>query len=909
MEKAKVSVVVVAHNHEDVLKDCLNSIQGQSLTDIETIIIDNGSSDNSKKIIEEYSNSHKNICFISLELMTKNKARNIGLHEATGEFVAFIDADDILNPSAYENLYNSAIKDDTDIALGNIQLFNGTRKWEHHELKSIIKKDLPTIREFHKHPELLLNPSIKNMMIKRSLINDNQLQFNELLTEQQDLLFTQQSFICSNKVYVTSDIVIKVRDLTNSDVIKQTSTLEFFDNLLVTQTELINYYNLKNITSHYSHVEKKLWDYYLTSLLTKAYYFPSEQYNDLLRISSDFAKNLSENLMENNTSKISKVFYTIFLNQNPEEFHLLMTLLSDRTLQKGAVMIGGKYYHYFAKYFPKYKEYLEIKEFNLHQKIEILSLRGDRLQVGGFAFIEEINNLDSIKELQFKNKSNGQLIKVTLETLERSDLSYLFSKNSINYSDGGYKTTTLELSKILPDGDYEVFISVKVGDISLKKPLHIFYFSTKANSKPATTKTHSIVPYFPKKNLHIRIKKTGLLGKLKTKIQKSFRDIVYEFGLLVLRREWKSFLIFYLYRLTQRYYRNKHIWLIGERKDTAQDNSYHLFKYIQKNKIRDNCYYLIDKKAKDYEYIKEFGNIVQYGSLKHTLYLLTCDKTINAYSERANMYTHEYLQVLKCHPEWQQNQKILIQHGVIGVSRVNHVLNKNRMGYSLFIVSSDFEKDHIVNEFGYAENEVAVTGLARWDALENTGNGKTILIMPTWRNWNKSTQQLMNSEYFNRYFSLLSNPELHQILEKNDLNIIFYPHYQTQIYMKDVPDFHKRIKVIRQGEETVQSLLKRSDLLITDYSTVSFDFSYMEKPVIFYQFDYKRFYYEHYNQGPITQDLLFGEVVTEEVQVLNGIKKFANKDKQFLENTVENPFVIKTPKQHAKLNYEAIANR
>jgi glycosyltransferase involved in cell wall biosynthesis len=515
------------------------------------IIIDNGSSDNSKEIIEEYSNSHKNFRSISLELMAKNKARNIGLHEATGEFVAFIDADDIVNPSAYENLYNSAIKDHTDIALGNIQLFNGTRKWEHHELKSIIKKDLPTLREFHKHPELLLNPSIKNMIIKRSLLNDNHLQFNELLTEQQDLLFTQQSFICSNKVYVTSDIVIKVRDLTNSDVIKQTSTLEFFDNLLVTQTELINYYNLKDITSHYSHVEKKLWDYYLTSLLTKAYYFPSEQYNELLRISSDFAKNLSENLMKNNISKISKVFYTIFLNQNPEEFHLLMTLLSDRTLQKGAVRIEGKYYHYFAKYFPKYKEYLEIKEFNLHQKIEILSLRGDRLQVGGFAFIEEINNLDSIKELQFKNKSNGQLITVTLETLERSDLSYLFSKNSINYSDGGYKTTTIELSKILPDGDYEVFISVKVGDISLKKPLHIFYFSTKANSKPATTKTHSIVPYFPKKNLHIRIKKTGLLGKLKTKIQKTFRDIVYEFGLLVLRREWKSFLIFYIYRLTQ----------------------------------------------------------------------------------------------------------------------------------------------------------------------------------------------------------------------------------------------------------------------------------------------------------------------------------------------------------------------
>ncbi|MGN1294833.1 MAG: CDP-glycerol glycerophosphotransferase family protein, partial [Bacilli bacterium] len=225
-----------------------------------------------------------------------------------------------------------------------------------------------------------------------------------------------------------------------------------------------------------------------------------------------------------------------------------------------------------------------------------------------------------------------------------------------------------------------------------------------------------------------------------------------------------------------------------------------------------------------------------------------------------NMYTDSYKKIIKYYPEWQRNKKIFIQHGVIGVSRVNHVLHKNRMDYSLFVVSSQFEKDHIIKEFGYKEEEVVITGLARWDALEDTSKGNEILLMPTWRSWIKSTDQLEKSEYYQTYLNLLNDERLHRILEEKDLTLTFYPHYQTQKFLhKEIPSFHERIRTVRQGEKSVQHLLKSHRLLITDYSTVSFDFAYMNKPVLFFQFDYDAFYSKHYNEGPINhKEDLFG---------------------------------------------------
>ena len=150
--------------------------------------------------------------------------------------------------------------------------------------------------------------------------------------------------------------------------------------------------------------------------------------------------------------------------------------------------------------------------------------------------------------------------------------------------------------------------------------------------------------------------------------------------------------------------------------------------------------YIITKDSQDLTKIKSYGDIVWYDSILHTLYLLTCKFTINSYAEKPNMYTKEYIDIVKYYPDFVKNKKVFLQHGVIGVSRVNHVLHKNKVNYDYFIVSSEFEKRHIVEEFGYDEKEVIVTGLARWDNLNNEAKKNKILFMPTWRSWIKSEE-------------------------------------------------------------------------------------------------------------------------------------------------------------------------
>ena len=77
----------------------------------------------------------------------------------------------------------------------------------------------------------------------------------------------------------------------------------------------------------------------------------------------------------------------------------------------------------------------------------------------------------------------------------------------------------------------------------------------------------------------------------------------------------------------------KPIWLVCELKNTAHDNGYHFFKYIRTNYPDMNCYYAIDKKCLDYSKISEFGNVIQFGSLRHWVYYLASEYNISSHKE------------------------------------------------------------------------------------------------------------------------------------------------------------------------------------------------------------------------------------------------------------------------------------
>ena len=117
MNKPKVSIIIPVFNSENLLTDCLMSVKNQTLSDIEIICIDDGSSDNSLKILKDFSKGDDRFKIFHQENFGAGFSRNVALEKVTGEFVLFLDSDDWIENDTCEKLYNQAINLNSDLVL------------------------------------------------------------------------------------------------------------------------------------------------------------------------------------------------------------------------------------------------------------------------------------------------------------------------------------------------------------------------------------------------------------------------------------------------------------------------------------------------------------------------------------------------------------------------------------------------------------------------------------------------------------------------------------------------------------------------------------------------------------------------------------------------------------------------
>ena len=113
----KLSVIVPVYNVEQYLDKCLDSLVNQTLKDIEIIVVNDASPDNSKKIINKYMKKYKNIKYYEKENGGQGSARNLGLKYATGEFVAYVDSDDYVDYDMFEKMYNKAKEESANVVI------------------------------------------------------------------------------------------------------------------------------------------------------------------------------------------------------------------------------------------------------------------------------------------------------------------------------------------------------------------------------------------------------------------------------------------------------------------------------------------------------------------------------------------------------------------------------------------------------------------------------------------------------------------------------------------------------------------------------------------------------------------------------------------------------------------------
>ncbi|GAA5422230.1 CDP-glycerol glycerophosphotransferase family protein [Tetragenococcus halophilus] len=324
------------------------------------------------------------------------------------------------------------------------------------------------------------------------------------------------------------------------------------------------------------------------------------------------------------------------------------------------------------------------------------------------------------------------------------------------------------------------------------------------------------------------------------------------------------------YQILENGKKSDKIWLIGERTDTAQDNGIQLFKWLQDNTDVE-VYYVIDELSEDFKRIKHLQNIIIFGSQKHYEVAAKANVLIS---------THDLENILPYKTArgfwgYENTVKIFLQHGVLGRKNVEYHKQYYDLPFHLFDVTSNSEKYKIVvNQLGYQPKDVAVTGLPRFDNLPLNPDKKVkkILIMPTWRDWLNSDYAFNNSEYMQQYLNLINDKELETLLDKYNVEVNFYPHYRAQEFFKyHLDNVPGRIQYIELGEKTVQELLIEHDLLITDYSSISFDFSYMNKPVIFFHFDVERFFRKGILR-PI-EETFIGKIAYNRTELINNIEE------------------------------------
>ena len=234
----KVSVIVPIYNVEKYLEKCINSLLSQTLEDIQIILVNDGSKDNSGNIAKEYEKNNKNrIIYVEKENGGLSDARNYGLKYATGDFIAFLDSDDYIEKNAYEEMYNKAIEENADYVECDFI-------WEFPN-KIRVDKQYP----YKNKKEMLSFVRVVawNKLIKRQLITDNNLEFPKGL-RYEDVEFTYKLIPFINKfTYVDKPFIHYVQREGSIANVQNERTAEIFTVL----DNVIEFYKKNNIYEEY----------------------------------------------------------------------------------------------------------------------------------------------------------------------------------------------------------------------------------------------------------------------------------------------------------------------------------------------------------------------------------------------------------------------------------------------------------------------------------------------------------------------------------------------------------------------------------------------------------------------------------------------------------------------------------
>ena len=321
-----------------------------------------------------------------------------------------------------------------------------------------------------------------------------------------------------------------------------------------------------------------------------------------------------------------------------------------------------------------------------------------------------------------------------------------------------------------------------------------------------------------------------------------------------------------------------HIWLLSDHLQRADDNGEAFFCYLcRERKEEVRAFFVIDESCEDYRRMQQYGEVVGAGTLKHKMLQFVSECCISSQTDAFCMNAfHEndiIFRDITC-----DTKRVFLQHGIVEPGKdLSGWLCRRIQHLDGIVTSTDWEhKDFQSPKYQYTKEQVWLTGMPRFDLLEHERKKKIITILPTWRKYLTVRQNFRTgfwdlkhnfsfSKYACFYRELMSHPRLNRRAQELG--------YQIQFKVPSVFTAHEDAFEFASGTKIVDNSLSyreiyaESSLIVTDYSSSIVDFAYMERPIIYCQFDQEEFFsgkhiqekgqidYVTHGLGEVTYDL------------------------------------------------------
>lgn len=847
-ESFKFSIIIPFYNVEKYITESIESIINQTLgfkKNIQLILIDDGSTDNSLNIASSYENKYpENIMILQKDHEGQACARNLGLKYAKGKYVNFLDSDDYISRNTLKEVFEFFEKNESEIDIVAIPMLLFERVKGAHRLN--YKFEETGIIDLVEDPNNPLLSSASSFM-KLEVIKNRK--FDTNLINLEDALLINEILMDKKKYGVLNTCHYYYRQR-----MERTSTVDRIDRKKEYYTPRLKYFY------------KKLID----DCLAKEGYVPKFIQYLMVYDLQWLIKTQTLEIFDDDAEIDEFWHYLNYIISHIDE----SVILENENIHPGIRPVFLLLMGYEKKTMMGENNSIEMKlgpldldKLNVHKIwMDIIKIHGNKLNLAGMIISYFSTEEYSIRIVK-KDSNNKSTEYVCNNVKNNTPFRDVHTKLDIPWKYCYNFDVEIPLT---PNTESELKFIVDYDFNNNKSSFELLLDFNKI------CKMSKYGAYIPKKPYIALLKGSRLHIK-----NYSFKSMArYEFNNLkkiILDHPpffIRAFFIRILFLILYPFMKGKKIWLFSDRPDFSEDNGKFLFKHAIAQNDNIEKYFIVKKTSPSYKEMREISSsTVSFGSLKHKILFLFAEKNICSYTN-LNFINPFFGQNIDLYKGIETSERIFLQHGVTK-DNISNFVNKFRHDLSLIVTVSEIEKESFLEEgYDYDESTVRVLGFPRYDNLKNVSGKKQVLLMPTWRLQLNTEEDFINSDYYEYLNDFLNDEELARTLKKYNYTLLFKPHAELLKYLEllDIPEH-----VTLATDMSYQELFNESSLLITDYSSVFFDFAYLKKPVIYYQpsDDY------HYNEGYFDYETMgFGDVIKNNRILLKKIK-------HYLENNCE----------------------